>query len=213
VRKLWREFTSFAMSGNMLDLALAFLIGTAFATLVQSLANNVLMQFVAAIFGQRDFTALHQTINGADIKYGAFLTDLLNFGMLAVVMFALIKLVIRVGIARSRSFDTKQCPYCYTEVPPKALVCKWCCQQLVDELPSLAEAHRLAQEAQARRLLPIPVPLRRRDTTYADTTYADTTDDDTTDDDTTYDDLTGSENTGNDTGHPQALTNGADRRK
>jgi large conductance mechanosensitive channel len=193
VRKVWREFTSFAMSGNMVDLALAFLIGTAFATLVQSLANNVLMQFVAAIFGQRDFTALHQRINGADIKYGAFLTDLLNFGMLAVVMFVLVKLVTRVGIARARSFDTKQCPYCYTDVPPKALVCKSCSQLLVDELPSLSQARRLAEEAQARRLLPIPVSLRRRDTMC--------------------DETAGDETAGDDARIAQVVTNGADRRK
>ena len=55
MRKLWNEFKSFAMSGNMLDLALGFIIGAAFATLVQSLADNVFMQFVAAIFGTPDF--------------------------------------------------------------------------------------------------------------------------------------------------------------
>jgi large conductance mechanosensitive channel len=208
VRKVWREFTSFAMSGNMVDLALAFLIGTAFATLVQSLANNVFMQFVAAIFGQRDFTALHQRINGADIKYGAFLTDLLNFGMLAVVMFVLVKLVTRVGIARARSFDTKQCPYCYTDVPPKALVCKSCSQSLVDELPSLSEARRLAEEAKARRLLPIPVSLRRRDT-MCDETAGDKTADGKTADGKTADDKTADD----DTRIAQAVTNGANPRK
>jgi ribosomal protein L40E len=123
--------------------------------------------------------------------------------MLAVVMFVLVKLVIRVGIARTRSFDTKQCPYCYTDVPPKALVCKSCCQPLVEDLPSLAEARRLAEDAQARRLLPIPVSLRRRDTTCDETAGGEAARDDAVRDDAVRDDAL----------IPQPVTNGADRRK
>jgi large conductance mechanosensitive channel len=58
MRGLWGEFKAFALGGNMLDLALGFIIGTAFAGLVDSLAGDVIMQFVAAIFGQPDFSAL-----------------------------------------------------------------------------------------------------------------------------------------------------------
>src|SRR5262245_17840580 len=135
MRKLWQEFTSFAVSGSVLDLALGFLIGAAFAKLIESLANNVLMQLVAAVFEKRDFTALVLEFNGAEIKYGAFLTDTLNFLILALVMFTVVKVIVQVGIARARSYVGRDCPYCLTEVPAEALVCKQCGQKLVDELP------------------------------------------------------------------------------
>src|SRR3954454_22768177 len=93
MRRLWNEFKSFAMSGNMLDLALGFIIGAAFAKIIESLANNVLMQLVASIFGKPDFTKLTLTVNKAEIKYGLFLTDLLNFMMLAAVLFLIVKMI------------------------------------------------------------------------------------------------------------------------
>ena len=58
MKQMWKEFRAFAMGGNMLDLALGFIIGAAFAALVQSLASNVLMQLVAAIFGKPDYKAV-----------------------------------------------------------------------------------------------------------------------------------------------------------
>lgn len=158
MRNLWREFKAFAISGNVLDLALAFLIGAAFAKLVESLANNVLMQIVAAIAGQPDF----RTLRAGPIRYGQFLTDLLNFLILAAVMFAVIKFIMRIGIARARSFTDTQCPYCHETVPAKALTCRSCGQHLVDELPSPQEARRLFAEQQARRGLTLTVPGRRR---------------------------------------------------
>jgi large conductance mechanosensitive channel len=163
VRKLWDEFKSFAMSGNMLDLALGFIIGAAFAKLIESLANNVLMQLVALVVGQPNFNTLHFK----SIQYGQFLTDLVNFLLLAVVLFVIVKMIVRLGIGRGRVFGEKQCPYCLDKVPPTALVCKSCGQQLVDELPPLAEAERLLAEAHARRrialsLPPLPTTRQRR---------------------------------------------------
>lgn len=165
MRRLWQEFKSFAMSGNMLDLALGFIIGAAFAKLIESLANNVLMQFVASVFGKQDFNKLVVTVNRAQIKYGMFLTDLINFLMLAGVLFLIIKFIIFMGVGHNRTFGAQTCPYCREQVPPTALICKWCRQPLVDELPSLAEARRAVTEASTRRrvALPnLPLPSRRR---------------------------------------------------
>jgi large conductance mechanosensitive channel len=161
VRKLWGEFKSFAMSGNMLDLALGFIIGAAFAKLIESLANNVLMQLVAVVAGQPDFTTLTINVHGGHIKYGQFLTDLVNFLMLAVVLFVVVKIIVRLGIGRGRVFGERQCPYCLEKVPPTALVCKACGQQLVDDLPPLAEAERKLAEVHARRRISLPALARR----------------------------------------------------
>ncbi|HZN75608.1 MAG TPA: large conductance mechanosensitive channel protein MscL [Micromonosporaceae bacterium] len=160
--KFWREFKAFAVSGNVLDLALGFLIGAAFAKLVESLANNVLMQLVAAVFGKPDFTQLSFSLNGARIKYGAFLTDTINFMILAFVMFAVIKLVVQIGIGQARSFVARDCPYCITPIPTESLVCKQCGRQLVDELPSVEKAQQRLAEQRARRGIALP---RRRQTT------------------------------------------------
>jgi large conductance mechanosensitive channel len=159
MRKLWNEFKSFAMSGNMIDLALGFIIGAAFAKIIESMAGNVLMQLVAAIFGEPDFTELVVTVNGSRIKYGSFVTDLVNFLLLTALLFAVVKFIIFVGAGRGRAFGTKQCPYCHEQIAPQALICRFCHQQLVDELPSLAQAHAQLDELNRRKTLPIP---RRR---------------------------------------------------
>lgn len=165
--KLWREFQSFALGGNVLDLALGFLIGAAFSTLVSSLANNILMQFVAAIFKQRDFSGLVWHLHGAEIRYGTFLTALLNFLMLAAVLFLVVKLMTVTRVTPSRLFEQRECPYCLELVPRPALVCKTCNQPLVKELPNVEEAEQRMSELRTRRSLSLPpislpIPVRRR---------------------------------------------------
>lgn len=158
MRRLWNEFKSFAMSGNMLDLALGFIIGAAFAKIIESLADNVLMQLVASVFGKPNFGELVLTLNGGQIKYGLFLTDLVNFLLLAALLFGVVKFIIFIGVGRGRAFGTQECPYCNEQVAPTALVCRFCRQPLVDELPSLADA-RTRQEELTRRKLALPMGL------------------------------------------------------
>ena len=165
VRKLWTEFKSIAIGGNVLDLALGFIIGTAFATLIQSFVTNIFLQLVAAIAGKRDFQALDVKIADTPIKYGVFLNDLLQFVLLAVALFVVVKFMTWVGIERGRSFDQRPCPYCLDRVPRGALTCRSCGQVLVAELPALDDAERLLAEREARRwpsLPPIPLRPRRR---------------------------------------------------
>ncbi|WP_436495258.1 large conductance mechanosensitive channel protein MscL [Actinokineospora sp. HUAS TT18] len=126
MKALWSEFKAFALGGNMFDLALGFIIGTAFAALVESLAGNVLMQLVAAIFGKPDFSGLLFTVNGAELRYGAFLTELLNFLLLGLVLFGLVKLMKKAGLGNFRAQGSRECPYCKEFVPIDALKCKWC---------------------------------------------------------------------------------------
>jgi large conductance mechanosensitive channel len=130
VKGMWAEFKAFALGGNMLDLALGFIIGTAFAGLVESLASDVIMQFVAAIFGQPDFTALVFTLNGSDIKYGSFLTVLLNFLLLAAVLFLLVKLLKRIGLGNFKAQGSRECPYCKEFVAIDASRCKFCTAEI-----------------------------------------------------------------------------------
>jgi large conductance mechanosensitive channel len=164
MRKLWNEFKSFAMSGNMLDLALGFIIGAAFAKIIESLAQNVLMQSVAAVFGEQDFSALVLTVNRAQIKWGSFLTDLVNFLLLAALLFAVVKFIVFVGVGRGRRFGTQQCPYCFEDVDPSAIVCKFCRRDLVEEVPTLADAQSRRDALYKRKIAlpPLPIPGRRK---------------------------------------------------
>ncbi|WP_350278042.1 large conductance mechanosensitive channel protein MscL [Kribbella sp. HUAS MG21] len=126
MKNLWLEFKAFALGGNMLDLALGFIIGAAFAAVVESLAGNVLMQLVAAIFGEPDFSGLILNLNGAEIKYGSFLTDMLSFLLLGVVLFGLVKLLKKAGLGNFRAQGQAECPYCKEFVSVDAIKCKWC---------------------------------------------------------------------------------------
>jgi large conductance mechanosensitive channel len=89
--KLWDDFRKFVMRGNVLDLAVAVVIGVAFNAVVNSLVNDVIMQVIAAIVGKPNFNQLTFTINGGVIYYGRFLTALVNFLIIAATLFVIIK--------------------------------------------------------------------------------------------------------------------------
>lgn len=98
-----KEFKEFILRGNVVDLAVAVVVGTAFTAVVTSFANDVLMQIVAAFFGKPDFSDLDITINDAVIRYGNFLTALINFLIIAAVVFFVVK-----GINSLQNLRTKE---------------------------------------------------------------------------------------------------------
>ena len=87
------EFRTFAIRGNLIDLAVAFVMGVAFTTLVNSFVADILMQLIAAIFGETDFTTLSFTLNNSEIRYGAFLTAVIVFIQVAFALFLIVKFV------------------------------------------------------------------------------------------------------------------------
>jgi large conductance mechanosensitive channel len=144
VRAAWTEFKAFALSGNMFDLALGFIIGTAFSRLVNSLAGDVIMQAIAAVFGKPDF----RDLSVGPIRYGAFLTELLNFILLAAVLFMLVKLLSKVGLGvltgGGGTRATRNCTHCKESVSVRALKCKWCGTDLHPLLPSAGDEEIIA---------------------------------------------------------------------
>ena len=170
MRKLWAEFKAIAIGGTVLDLALGFIIGTAFATLIQSFVSNIFLQFIAVFMGKRgDFKDVKPTVNDTPINVGLFLNDVLQFVLLAVALFVIVKLITFLGVERGRTFELRSCPFCLDRVPRGAYICRSCGQHLVDELPDLAEAERHLAERETRRwpslrsLPPLPpMPRRRR---------------------------------------------------
>lgn len=87
------EFKTFALKGNVLDLAIGVVIGTAFNKIVDSLVNDIVMQAIAAIFKQPDFSTIAWHINGGSIKFGAFINNIVNFLVVAVSVFVAVKAI------------------------------------------------------------------------------------------------------------------------
>jgi large conductance mechanosensitive channel len=97
-----REFRDFLLRGNIVELAVAFVIGAAFALVVKSLSDNLLMPIVAMIGGKPDFSSLTFTINDAVFRYGAFITDLIGFILTAAAVFFFVVKPINTIVARRR---------------------------------------------------------------------------------------------------------------
>lgn len=131
MKKTWKEFRAFALGGNLMDLALGFIIGAAFAGLVQSLAKNIIGDIIAALIGKPDFSAVTLTIGKGAVHYGTFLTDVLSFLILAFVLFGIVKVLKRAGMGNFRAQGQRECPFCHEFIAVDATRCKFCTSHLV----------------------------------------------------------------------------------
>jgi large conductance mechanosensitive channel len=98
-----KEFRDFLFRGNIIELAVAFVMGAAFAVLVNSLVDNLLMPVIAMLIGKPDFRDLTFTINDAVFRYGAFLTDLIAFAAIAAAVFLFVVRPVNALLGRMRS--------------------------------------------------------------------------------------------------------------
>ena len=140
-----KEFREFVMRGNVLDLAIAVIIGGAFGKIVTSFVNDVIMPPIGLLLGGVDFTNLFIALDGklyesldaakaagaATINYGVFLNTVIDFIIVAFVIFLIIKSANRMKKqAPVAEPTTKECPYCSTTIPLKAVRCPNCTSQL-----------------------------------------------------------------------------------
>ncbi len=116
-------FKAFVLRGNLLDLAIAFVLGLAFAAVVTSLVDDVIMQVVAAIFGKPDFSSLTFGLGDGTIRYGSFLTALITFLIIAFVLYLLYQASLRLF---PRQTTTRECPHCLSGIPIGASTCAFC---------------------------------------------------------------------------------------
>ena len=103
MKELVQEFKAFIMRGNVVDLAVAVIIGGAFGAVVKSLTDDVFMQIVAAIFGKPDFSSLTLGLGDAEIRYGSFLTVVINFLLIAAVLFMVLKAMTKAQALRKKA--------------------------------------------------------------------------------------------------------------
>lgn len=126
-----KEFKEFAMRGNVMDLAIAVIIGGAFGKIIASLVNDVLMPLIGLLLGGLDFSGLAITVRDASIKYGLFIQAIVDFIIVAFVIFLLVRTMNKMKKPAPAAEPTaKDCPHCFTAIPIKATRCPNCTSQL-----------------------------------------------------------------------------------
>ncbi len=138
--KFFKAFKNFLLEGNALSMAVGVIIGAAMKDLVTSLVDNVFAPIIGLVLGQVDFSTLSFGIGDAQIKYGAFITSIINFVLLAFVVFLVIYLIdiIKEKIKKMTTKGeeiveeptTKVCPFCQSEVNINAVKCPHCTSSL-----------------------------------------------------------------------------------
>ncbi len=126
-----KDFKEFLLRGNLVSLAVAFVIGGAFATLVQALVRDFITPLIAAIGGNQSFETLTFTIHHSVFLYGDFLNWLIAFVLIAVVVFFGVvrpvnALMDRVKTEPPADETVQQCPHCLSQIPVAASVCAFC---------------------------------------------------------------------------------------
>jgi large conductance mechanosensitive channel len=146
---MWKEFKAFAMRGNVIDLAVGVIIGSAFTGIVNSLVNDIIMPPIGMLLKGVDFKDLFISLDGVDYpslaaaqeaggatwNYGAFINNVLNFLIVAFVIFLVVRQINKIrkrmekqdaAKAEAKAKDTRECPQCLSEIPIKAKRCKYC---------------------------------------------------------------------------------------
>jgi large conductance mechanosensitive channel len=135
VRGLLMEFKTFVLRGNVVDLAVAIVIGVAFAAVVQALVRDLLTPLIAAIFGRPDFSALSFRIRGSVFRYGDFINALIAFVTIAAAVFFFVVKPMNIMTSHFSHRETpepttRRCPYCLMDIPLKARRCGFCTTEL-----------------------------------------------------------------------------------
>jgi large conductance mechanosensitive channel len=132
---LLSDFREFILRGNLVDLAVAVVIGTAFTAVVTSMVEDLITPLIAAIGGEPDFSALTFTVNGSEFRYGDFVNALLTFLIVAVVVFFMVIKPVNALLSAMRTEppvaeQTRGCPECLSEIPVDARRCAFCTAQV-----------------------------------------------------------------------------------
>jgi large conductance mechanosensitive channel len=140
-----KEFRDFILRGNVIDLAVAFIMGAAFGKIVTSLVSDIIMPPIGLLLGRVDFASLYWNISGtayaslayaqkagaATINYGLFISNVIGFVIVGAVMFFVVKAANKLKKpAKPAEKTTKECPHCLSTIPLKAKRCAYCTSEL-----------------------------------------------------------------------------------
>lgn len=134
MKKFMEEFKKFICRGNVMDMAVGVIIGGAFTAIVTSLVNDVINPLLG-IFGGMNFDQLVWNVNGAAIAYGKFITAVINFLIMALIIFVIVRTMNKMSDKFGKKEEpkaptTKKCPYCKTDIAIDATRCPHCTSQL-----------------------------------------------------------------------------------
>jgi large conductance mechanosensitive channel len=126
-----KDFKTFLLRGNVVDLAVAVVIGTAFGAVVTALVRDIVTPIIALIFGKPDFSALSFTVNGSHFLYGDFINYLIAFVSIAAAVFFLVVQPVNLLMARRKTqpdvdSETRPCTECLSDIPREARKCAYC---------------------------------------------------------------------------------------
>jgi large conductance mechanosensitive channel len=127
-----RGFRQFIFRGNVIDLAVAVVIGAAFGAVVAAFVKDLLTPLIAAIFGKPDFSGLYADLNGSRFMYGDFINSLISFLLIAIAVYFFVVVPMNAYLERRKRGEvppnpaTKQCPECLSEIPIGARRCAFC---------------------------------------------------------------------------------------
>ncbi|USN53095.1 MAG: large conductance mechanosensitive channel protein MscL [Candidatus Nomurabacteria bacterium] len=130
-----KDFKAFIMRGNVMDLAVAVIIGAAFGKIVSSLVADIIMPVIGLISGGIDFSGLQVKIGGTEaepvyLTYGMFIQAAIDFLIIAAVIFFMIRLLSKLQKPKEVEVSTKSCRFCISEIPLQATRCPSCTSQL-----------------------------------------------------------------------------------
>jgi large conductance mechanosensitive channel len=139
-----KDFKAFIMRGNVLDLAVAVIIGGAFGKIVTSLVNDVIMPPIGLLLGNVDFSNLFISLSGAEyasladaqkagaatLNYGLFINQIVSFLIVAFAIFLVVRAASRLQAKPAEAPTTRECPHCLSTIPIKAKRCAHCTQPL-----------------------------------------------------------------------------------
>jgi len=129
-----KEFKAFVLRGNVLDLAVAVIIGGAFGKIVASLVNEIIMPLIGLMMGGVNFSELSVTVGAAVVKWGAFVQTVIDFIVIAFVIFMIVKVANKFQKPASAPIPaeptTKECPHCFSVIHIKATRCPNCTSEI-----------------------------------------------------------------------------------
>ena len=133
MKAFFTEFKKFVLRGNVIDLAVGVIIGAAFQAIVTSLVDDIISPLIGLV-ANTDLSAMVATVGDVEIRWGAFITAIINFIIMAFVIFLIVKAINKAAELGKKKEEetptTKKCPYCKSEIPIEATRCPHCTSEL-----------------------------------------------------------------------------------